>query len=84
MHARDEFNPLDVGLAVLDALDPHEELDREGLDVRAWRFQQLVQHGYEVEDAMAIARADYVDLEVARSLIARRGCSSELAKRILL
>jgi hypothetical protein len=84
MTSRDDLNPLAVGLAVLDALDPYEELAREELDVRAWRFQQLVQHGYEVEDAMAIARSHYVDLEVARSLIARPGCSSQLAMRILL
>ena len=79
-----EFNDLEVGLAVLEALDPNEELTQEELDVRAWRFGQLVGHGYEIEDAMLIARADYVDLELARALVATHGCSPRLAVRILL
>jgi hypothetical protein len=77
-----EFN--DAGLAVLEALDADEELTREDLDVRAWRFGQLVEHGYEIDDAAILARADYVDLEFARGLVANRGCSSRLAVRILL
>jgi hypothetical protein len=79
-----EFNDLEVGLAVLEALDPSEELTQEELDVRAWRFSQLVEHGYEIEDAMEVARADYVDLGLARELVATHGCSSRLAVRILL
>jgi hypothetical protein len=79
-----EFNDLETGLAVLEALDPDEGLTREELDVRAWRFSQLIGHGYELEDAMQIARADYVDLEAARALVAVHGCSSRLALRILL
>jgi hypothetical protein len=79
-----EFDDLEAGLAVLEALDPNEDLTREELDVRAWRFSQLVDHGYELEDAMQIARADYVDLEAARALVAVDGCSSRLAVRILL
>lgn len=79
-----EYNDLEVGLAVLEALDPSEELTQEELDVRAWRFSQLVEHGYEIEDAMIIARADHVDLELARALVATHGCSSRLAVRILL
>jgi len=79
-----EPNDLQTGIAVLDALDPNEELTKEELDVRAWRFGQLIGHGYELEDAATIARADYVDLEAARSLVATRGCSSRLAVRILL
>ena len=47
-----EFNDLEIGLAVLEALDPNEELTPEELDLRAWRFGQLVEHGYEIEDAM--------------------------------
>jgi hypothetical protein len=80
----EEFNDLEAGLAVLEALDPNEDLTREELDVRAWRFGQLVEHGYELEDAMQVARADYVDLEAARALVAVHGCSSRLAVRILL
>jgi hypothetical protein len=84
MSESEELSHLEVGLAVLDALDPNEELTREELDVRAWRFGQLVWHGYEVEHAMEIARADHVDLELARSLVAVHGCPSHLAARILL
>ena len=79
-----ESSDLEVGYAVLEALDPNEELTKEELDVRAWRFGQLIEHGYELEDATIIARADYVDLELARALVATHGCSSNLAVRILL
>jgi len=60
------------------------ELTREELDIRAWRFSQLVAHGYEIEDAMEVAWAVEVDLELARELVAVHGCSSRLAVRILL
>ena len=79
-----EFNDIETGLAVLEALDPDEQLTKEELDVRAWRFGQLVGHGYELEDAATMARAEYVDLELARSLVATHGCSPRLAVRILL
>ncbi len=63
MAPAEDFTELSVGLAVLEALDPNEELTREELDVRAWRFSQLVEHGYDIEDAMEVARAVDVDLE---------------------
>lgn len=72
------------GLAALEALGPYNELTREELDIRAWRFSQLVAHGYEIEDAMEVAWAVDVDLELARELVAVHGCSSRLAVRILL
>jgi hypothetical protein len=72
------------GLATLEALGPYTELTREELDIRAWRFSQLVAHGYELEDAMEVAWAVEVDLELARELVAVHGCSSRLAVRILL
>ncbi len=74
----------EIGLAVLEALDPNEDLTPEELDHRAWRLAQLLAHGYELEDAMAIARADHVNLHVATALVAVHGCSSRLAVRILL
>jgi hypothetical protein len=80
----EDFTELGAGLTVLEALDPTEGLTQEDLDIRAWRFSQLVEHGYELEDAMEIARAVHVDLEMARSLVAVHGCSSRLAVRILL
>ena len=70
------------GPATLQAPDP--ELTREALDIRAWRFSQLVANGYEIEDAMEVAWAVDVDLELARELVAIHGCSSRLAVRILL
>ena len=83
MAQAEDFTELSADLEVLEALDP-EDLTQEELDVRAWRFSQLVEHGYELEDAIEIARAVHVDLEVARSLVAVPGCSSRLAVRILL
>jgi hypothetical protein len=80
----DDLTALEVGLAILDTLDPNEELTREQLDVLAWRFQQLLDHGYGVAEATAIARARHVDLELARSLTQKFGCSPKLATRILL
>ena len=72
------------GPAALESVDPSQELTGEELDIRAWRFSQLVEHGYEIEDALEVARAVHVDLEVARSLVAVHGCSPRLAVRILL
>jgi hypothetical protein len=80
----DDISELEIGLAILDSLDPDEVLTREELDVVAWRFSQLVEHGYAVEHALEIARARDVDLELARSLTATFGCPPELAVRILL
>jgi hypothetical protein len=84
MTPSEDLTYLQVGLAILDTLDPNEELSREELDLIAWRFEQLAGHGYEVEDAMDLARARHVDLEVARTLTGKLGCPPELAARILL
>jgi hypothetical protein len=83
MAPSEDFTELSAGLRVLEALDPND-LTQEDLGIRAWRFSQLVEHGYELEDAMEIARAVHVDLEMARALVAVHGCSSRLAVRILL
>src|ERR1700694_4394749 len=82
--SKDHLTELEVGLAILDTLDPNDELSREELDLLAWRFEQLLGHGYGVDDALEIARAKHVDLELARSLTEKFGCSPELATRILL
>ena len=84
MTPREDLTYLQVGLAILETLDPNEELTREELDLLAWRFEQLVDHGYEVEDAMNLARARYVDLELARSHDATHGCPPAVAAQILL
>jgi hypothetical protein len=79
-----EFDHREIGLAVLEALDPNQELTPEELDHRAWRLGQLLEHGYELEDTLLIARAEHVDLDLATVLVAEHGCSSRLAVRILL
>jgi hypothetical protein len=55
----------------------------ETLCVRRWRFEQLVEAGYAVQDAFEIARNSAVDLERARRLVQCLGCPPELAARIL-
>ena len=84
MTPADDLTALEVGLAILETLDPNEELTRAELDLLAWRFDQLLDHGYGVEEAMALAKAKHVDLELARSLTQKLGCSPKLATRILL
>src|SRR5262252_7069556 len=42
-----EFDHREIGLAVLEALDPDEVLSPEELDHRAWRLGRLLEHGYE-------------------------------------
>jgi len=79
-----DFDEREIGRAVLEGLDPDKELTPAELDHRAWRLGQLLEHGYELEDAMLIARADHVDLGLATALVALHGCSSRLAVRILL
>ena len=51
--------------------------------VRCWRFEQLLRAGYEEEDATELAFHLDIDLHDAVAL-ARRGCPSEIAARILL
>jgi len=84
MTPADDLTNLQVGLAILDTLDPDDELTRGELDVLAWRFEQLLEHEYGVEEAAELARARHVDLELARSLTQKFGCPPELAARILL
>jgi hypothetical protein len=79
-----EYDERELGLALLEALDPDEDLTPEELDHRARRLGQLLEHGYELEHAMEVARADHVDVELASALVAVHGCSSRLAVRILL
>jgi hypothetical protein len=51
--------------------------------VEAWRTEQLEHAGYGSQEAAKLARRPDVDLHVAVELV-RRGCSAELALRILL
>ena len=79
-----EFDEREIGLAVLEALDPGEELTAAELDHRAWRWGLLLWQLYEFVVALGVARAEHVDLEPATGLVAVHGCSSRLAVRILL
>ena len=58
-------------------IDPEAEL------VRAWRIEELVRAGYTPEHAQELADLNYVDLHLATDLV-RRGCTPELAIRILV
>jgi hypothetical protein len=51
--------------------------------VLGWRFEQLVQVGYEPRKARLLSRRLDVDLHQAIDLV-RRGCPHELALSILL
>ena len=80
MTPREDLTSLQVGLAILETLDPNEELTREELDLLAWRFEQLVGHGYDVEDAMNLARAKHMD-HGERALLDRRARLSARRRR---
>ncbi len=58
-----------------------DETEAEG--IICWRFHELMESGFELEDALRLAVAAQVDLHHASDLL-RRGCSPETALRILL
>jgi hypothetical protein len=51
--------------------------------VRRWRFEQLLQAGYTIPDALELALRQDIDLHWAASLV-RQGCPSATAARIAL
>lgn len=55
----------------------------EELTVIEWRFDQLMRLGFDRDEAVAVAAQFDVDLHQAAELVAK-GCSTELALRILL
>jgi hypothetical protein len=60
------------------------ELDSpEAVQVLRWRLRTLLAAGYGYRDALTLAQEGEVDLHAATRL-ARRGCPSALAVRILL
>ena len=81
---RDAALALEAGRAVIQALDPLHDVSGEELQARIWRFEELFDAGYDVEDALAMARSRDVDLEEARALVSRHHCPPALAARILL
>jgi len=48
-----------------------------------WRLEQLMEAGYEAEDALLLAVRSEVDLHRAVALL-RQGCPADTALRILL
>jgi hypothetical protein len=62
-------------------LDERHAPDTEA--IRHWRLEQLQRAGYGRREARVLARQVEVDLHQAINLVSR-GCSPELALRILL
>jgi hypothetical protein len=58
-----------------------DETEAEG--IICWRFHELIEAGFELEDALRLAVATYVDLHRASDLLQRR-CPPKIALRILL
>ena len=58
-------------------------IDTESDKVQRWRAEALERAGYDVTAAAVLAVRTDIDLHAATALI-ERGCSSELALRILL
>jgi len=57
--------------------------ETEAESIICWRFHELMEGGFELEDALKLAVAAHVDLHRASDLI-RRGCPPKTALRILL
>jgi hypothetical protein len=57
--------------------------ESEAEKIIAWRFHELSNAGYEVDDALCLATHTEIDLHVAADLI-RRGCPPKTAFRILI
>lgn len=67
----------------MPAVELDLELDAEAELVRSWRTGELERAGYPAALARELADLTYVDLHLATDLL-RRGCSPELALRILV
>lgn len=61
-----------------------EQLEEtEAVEVLRWRFDVLMRGGFDMEQAAVVAAHVDIDLHTAVDLLGR-GCSPELAVRILL
>jgi hypothetical protein len=58
-----------------------DETEAEG--IICWRFHELMESGFELQDALILAVATHVDLHRASDLV-RSGCPPETALSILL
>jgi hypothetical protein len=68
---------------IRDILENDENVTAEERQVRLWRFDQLVRHGYSDVEASSIASDPRIDLEHARRLVSELGCPPALAVRIV-
>ena len=66
----------------MSAIELDLEFDPEAELVRSWRTQALERAGYPATLATKLAELMYVDVHKATDLL-RRGCSPELALKIL-
>jgi hypothetical protein len=64
------------------ALSRTSEQHRDGIEVLRWRFERLVETGYDSVTASSIAKCVEIDLHLAVRLV-RNGCPPETALRIL-
>ena len=67
----------------MSAIELDLDFDPEAELVRSWRTQALERAGYPAALATKLAELMYVDLHLAADLL-RRGCSPELALKILV
>jgi hypothetical protein len=68
---------------MMPAVELELEIDAEAELVRIWRTEELERAGYEAAQARELAELSYVDLHLATDLV-RRGCSPDLALKILV
>ncbi len=66
-------------MSIVDVTETNLEVER----VELWRLGSLERAGYDAESAAVLAASPEVDLHRAVSLL-ERGCSVEVALRILL
>ncbi len=67
----------------MSAIELHVENESEHQRVERWRIEELERAGYDSGSAALLAASFEVDLHRAIDLLAR-GCSTDLAIRILL
>jgi hypothetical protein len=67
----------------MSAIELDLDFDPEAELVRGWRTEALERAGYPAALAAKLAELMYVDLHLAADLL-RRGCSPELALKILV
>jgi len=78
-----EGRPVERNETTMPAVELDLEFDAEAELVRIWRMEELERAGYPASEARRLADLTYVDLHLATDLL-RRGCSPELAFKILV